>query len=287
MAIFSTSLEAIQQRIYSTAAPSNIGLAYILGTPPNAEQVYSGIYPLPANIENQNATQLEWKWLYQWFVRANLIDYPQGPQADVMSWNFGLLAQAFLAAKNTLTGVLGNNLFAQEIRPETFFAGAFSTPTVMRTWADQSYLITGPGSGSVYGGWSQGANTQAVPTHTGFFINLALTNANVLLNTYNQVTMIWWGIADFSQVTASNNSTATIPSAAQAYQAPVLDGIQVRDSSGNFQGVIGLPYQRVLANTTFRVLPDGLQHQPVPGTSTGTWSSTRAAQGRSRWEPAP
>ena len=181
-----------------------------------------------------------------------------------MSWNFGLLAQAFLAAKNTLTGVLGNNLFAQEIRPETFFAGAFSTPTVMRTWADQSYLITGPGSGSVYGGWSQGANTQAVPTHTGFFINLALTNANVLLNTYNQVTMIWWGIADFSQVTASNNSTATIPSAAQAYQAPVLDGIQVRDSSGNFQGVIGLPYQRVLANTTFRVLPDGLQHQPVP-----------------------
>ena len=255
MPIFSPSLESIQSRIYSTAAPSNMGLAAVLGSPPAAEQVYSGMYPLPANIENQNATQLEWKWLYQWFVRSQLIDYPQGPQMDVASWNFGLLAQGFLTAKNTLTGVLGNNLYAQEIRPETWYAGAFSTATLIRTWANQTFLINQPGTGTIYGGWSQGANTSAVPTHNGFFVNLSQTNSTTLLNTYNQVTMIWWGIADLTQVTASNAATATIPAAASAYQAPLLVGLQARDSSGNFQGVIGLPYQRVLANTTFRYFP--------------------------------
>jgi hypothetical protein len=252
----SASFQAARAYIYGQPDSATMTLAQIFGSAPSIDQNLNSVWPKPSGINSLEFTQPEAKYLVQWFERSQIIAFAQRDAFDMVSSSFATVVIAALQAKAKFQANLGSTLYAQDLRPELWYANqsvAKNSNLPYRTWTNQVFYMPASALGTAWSTWST-ASSATAPQQGGFYVNNNLSSTGVL-NTVNNVATVWLGIADYTQTVEANAYNGTVPGFAGEYYYPVLNALQVYDSQKNPQGVIGIPQQHLPGNTTQRFFP--------------------------------
>ena len=246
------------------------------------------MWPKPSGITGATFTKSEAVYMVQFFERSQIIQFAYRDALDMVSASFYAVMTASLLAKSQFQANLGSTIYAQDLRPEMWYANqsvAKNSSLPYRTWTNQSFYLPASSVGTAWSPYT-GSAASTAPEQAGFFINNNLTSTGIL-NTVNNVTSIWLGIADYTQTAESSAYQTGIAAFAGAFYYPVLNALQVYDSSKNPQGIIGLPQQHIPGTTTQRFFQTayyiGVNKQftanlefdlPTPTTSASTITAT-------------